>query len=72
MSGRKRFACSYDYFGSKWGFDIYATNGDDANRRLAAIAACGRVDGEVTGIIPFRPGLFARIQAAYKVLIGVW
>ena len=60
------FSCEFPYGGSRWGFEIYAASHEDAERRLAAIAAWGKVDGEIMVKIP------ARLGASVWVRLTCW
>jgi len=44
-----RFLFSYRMDGSEWSFDLPARDFDDAQRRIAAIAMTGKVDGQLVG-----------------------
>jgi hypothetical protein len=46
------YSVEFPYGGSRWSFEIYADSWEDAEKRLAAIAAWGKVDGEVMEHIP--------------------
>lgn len=50
------FLMSYRMDGSEWSFDIPAKDYADAQRRLAAIAMTGKVDGELKGSYPVALG----------------
>ena len=50
------FTCSYRHDGGEYAFDIHADSHADAERRLGAIKAWGKVDGEVIATIPAFPG----------------
>ena len=39
------YLCSYGHDGAQWSFEIMASSHEDAEARLAAIGAWGRVDG---------------------------
>jgi hypothetical protein len=51
-AGYKQFGCYYRYKGAQWGFDIYARDWDDAEARIAALAATAEIDGETIAEIP--------------------
>lgn len=59
MSEFKTFLASYGIDGHQFGFEIQATSFEDAQRRLDAIKAWGRIDGELQFIVP-ASGLFGR------------
>jgi len=40
------YLCGYGYGGAQWSIEVMATSADDAESRLRAIGAWGRVDGE--------------------------
>lgn len=47
--GRKwfKFICSYEIDGSHFGFQIWALSAEDAEARMKAIAATGKIDGQL-------------------------
>jgi hypothetical protein len=50
----KRFMCSYEFAGDKWGVEIYADTIEEANRKLRAVGSTGKVDGEILGLQDMR------------------
>jgi hypothetical protein len=52
------FLFSYRMDGSQWSFSLPAKDFDDAQRRLAAIAMTGKVDGECFAQIPAYRGFW--------------
>ena len=57
------FLGRYNYKGRRCAFDLIATDFDDAQARLAAIALGGKIDGQLMAVIPASPpaGLFVRL-----------
>ena len=58
MSEWPTFECSYQMDGSKWGFEICAENHEDAQRRIAAIAMTGKIDGQLVVSAPAYRGWY--------------
>lgn len=58
MSDWPTFTCSYRMDGSEWSFDICAEDYDDADRRMAAIAMTGKVDGQLVNRVPAYRGWY--------------
>lgn len=50
----RRFMCSYEFEGAKWGVEIYADTIEEAKRKLRAVGSTGIVDGEVLGLHDMR------------------
>ena len=47
-----RFGCTFKIDDSEFGFDIWALDAQDAERRIAAVRETATVDGQIFGIIP--------------------
>jgi len=60
------YSVEFPYAGSRWSFEIYANSWEDAEKRLAAIAAWGKVDGEIMERIPAVTG------AGWYVRLRCW
>ena len=54
--GWSDFACSYGHGKKQYCLNIRATSFEDAEARLRAIGAWGKVDGELMETIPAHPG----------------
>lgn len=48
----KEYVVHYRFQGADWGTTIKATSVDDARRRIEAMGAFGRIDGELMATIP--------------------
>ena len=55
------FIFSYRMDGSEWEFSLPAKDFDDAQRRLAAIAMTGRLDGQSVETVDARTPIWVRI-----------
>lgn len=62
MSEFKKYVVHYGYQGHQWGLLVQATSPEDAEERLKAIGAWGRVDGEHVMTIPDVPGAGAFVS----------
>lgn len=64
----KTYLGSYGLDGKQYGFEIEADSFDDARRRLDAIKAWGKIDGELMAKIPAYPGagLFVRFLCWWR------
>lgn len=60
----KKFTFSYGYDGGQWAFDLFAKDSADAIKRLEAIKAWGKYDGEIMAEIPagYGGGVVARFM----------
>jgi hypothetical protein len=47
-----RFGCEYEFDGNTWTFDVWALDVADAEARIAAIRAGGRVSGQIHATVP--------------------
>ena len=56
------FACSYGYDKKRWCLTIRATSFEDAEARLHAIGAWGKVDGGPMYEIPAHPGVGSLVK----------
>lgn len=72
MSDFKEYVVHYGYEGHQWGFVVKATSPEDAEARLKAIGAWGKVDGELVMTIPggFGSGAFVRAVVWVRNLFG--
>lgn len=57
----KDFLVSYRYEGADWGATIKAQSFDDAKRRIEAMGAWGKIDGEHIATIPASLGPLVRL-----------
>lgn len=70
--GLRTFLGSYRYEGKEYAFDIMAQGFEDAEARLAAVKAFGKIDGRLEMVIPAGPartgGLLARLVVWFRNL----
>lgn len=52
----KPFCCTFNCDGSQWGFEIYADDWADAERRLTRLKQSAKIDGELHDKIPAAVG----------------
>lgn len=64
MSDFRNYVVHYGYQGHQWGILVSATSPEDAEERLRAIGAWGKVDGEHVMTIPDMPGVGALVRIA--------
>lgn len=50
-NANKRFLCEFEFDGSRWGVDIYASTREEAEMKLRAVAG-GEVLGPCGGVVP--------------------
>jgi hypothetical protein len=50
-NANKKFTCTYEFDGSTWGVEVWASTHEEAEMKLRAMGQ-GKVDGVVMGTIP--------------------